>query len=126
MPEGKPELFTDVNKVSDWDNPSDLEKKHVPIISAPDTVKAGECFDVTVEVGKLLDHPNQRAHFIEFIELYAGHVYLARMDFTAVTTCPVMKVCVQLEADCGQLRAFERCNIHGVWESDKPITVEPA
>jgi superoxide reductase len=102
---------------------TDLEKKHLPVITAPDLVKPGECFEVAVEVGKLLAHPNENAHFIEFIELYAGHVYLARQDFTARTTCPTMKVCVRLDEHLGPLRAFERCNLHGVWEAAKPIVV---
>ena len=119
----KKDLFAQVNTPEDRDNPTDLEKKHVPVITAPDKVKPGECFEVIVEVGKLLKHPNEPAHFIEFVELYAGDVYLARMDFTAKTTCPTMKVCVALEKDRGSLRAFERCNLHGVWEATKPIEV---
>jgi superoxide reductase len=124
MAEEKPDLFAQVNQPKDWDDLTDLEKKHVPVITAPEKVKAGECFEVTVEVGKLLAHPNEIAHFIGFIELYAGHIHLARMDFTARTTCPVMKVCVALPKDLGPLRAFERCNLHGAWEASKPITVE--
>ncbi|MFW6164237.1 MAG: class II SORL domain-containing protein [Planctomycetota bacterium] len=124
MAEQKTDLFAQVNTPQDPDNPTDLEKKHIPVITAPDSVKSGECFEVTVEVGKLLDHPNEKAHFIQFVELYAGHVYLARMHFTAEMTCPVMKTCVALPKDMGPLRAFERCNLHGVWEARKPITVE--
>ncbi len=85
---------------------TDLEKKHFPAITAPDHVKAGECFEVTVEIGKLLPHPNENAHFIESIELYAGHACLARLDLTARTTCPVLRVCVALDKDLGPLRAF--------------------
>ena len=118
-----PDLFAGINRPKDPNNLTDLEKKHIPVITAPDKVKPGECFEVVVEVGKLLAHPNENAHFIEFIELYAGHVYLARMDFTARATCPVMKVCVSLGKDLGPLRVFERCNLHAVWEADKPITV---
>ncbi len=123
MPEEKVDLFAQVNEPKDWGNPTDLEKKHIPVITAPEKVKAGERFEVTVEVGKLLAHPNELAHYIEFIELYAGHVYLARVDLTAKTTCPIAKVCVALPKDLGPLRAFERCNLHGVWEVTKPITV---
>jgi superoxide reductase len=86
-------------------------------------VKAGECFEVVVEVGKLVAHPNEIGHFIEFVELYVGDVYVARQDLTAVRTCPVLKVCLNLERDLGPLRAFARCNLHGVWEAAKPIKV---
>ncbi len=121
--QARPALFFQVNSPKDPDNMTDLEKKHFPVITAPDAVKPGECFEVTVEIGKLLAHPNELGHFIEFIELYAGHTYLVRMDFTAVSTCPTMKVCMALEKDCGALRAFARCNLHGVWEADNPIVV---
>lgn len=108
-------LFCGVNRVKDPDNMTDLEKKHLPVISAPQAVKKDECFEVTVEVGKLLAHPNEPAHFIQFIELYMDDTYLARMDFTARTTCPTMKLCLSLDHAHGKLRAYERCNLHGVW-----------
>jgi len=117
------DIFCGVNTVKDLKNATDLEKKHLPIITAPKKVKKGECFEVTVEVGKLLKHPNEPGHFIQFIELYAGDTYLARMDFTAKTTCPVMKACVSLDHAHGKLRAFERCNLHGTWENDIDIEV---
>jgi superoxide reductase len=117
------DIFCGVNIVQNSDQASDLERKHVPIITAPDRVKKGECFEVTVEVGKLLKHPNEPGHFIQFVELYAGQTYLARMDFTARTTCPTMKVCVALDHSHGKLRAFERCNLHGCWEYEVDIEV---
>ena len=117
------DIFCGVNVVKDPENMTDLEKKHLPIITAPNSVKKGEYFEVMVEVGKLMAHPNEPGHHIEFIELYAGHTYLARMDFTAKTTCPTMKVCVELERNYGKLRAFEHCNLHGTWESDADIEV---
>jgi superoxide reductase len=117
------DIFCGVNTVSEVDDATDLEKKHLPIITAPRKVKKGEHFEVTVEVGKLMQHPNEPGHFIQFIELYAGQTYLARMDFTAKTTCPVMKTCVSLDHGHNTLRAFERCNLHGVWENEVEIEV---
>ncbi len=73
------DLFCGVNVIKDPENMTDLEKKHMPIITAPKSIRKGECFEVTVEVGKLMQHPNEPAHHIEFIELYADHSYLARM-----------------------------------------------
>ena len=117
------DLFKGVNHPGDVENLTDLQRKHLPVITAPDQARPGECFEVVLEVGKLLAHPNENAHFIEFVELYAGDVYLARQDFTARTTCPVMKVCVALDTELGPLRAFARCNLHGVWEAVKPISI---
>ncbi|MHC4792263.1 MAG: desulfoferrodoxin family protein, partial [Planctomycetota bacterium] len=88
------DLFCGVNKVKDTNNMTDLEKKHLPVITAPKSVKKGQCFEILIEVGKLLAHPNEPGHYIEFIELYADHTYLARIDLTARRTCPIMKTCV--------------------------------
>jgi superoxide reductase len=116
-------LFCGVNTVKDPANMTDLEKKHLPIITAPQRVSKGECFEVMVEVGKLMQHPNENAHYMEFIELYADHTYLSRIDFTARTTCPIMKVCVSLDHTHGRLRAFAHCNLHGTWEGQAEIEV---
>jgi len=117
------DLLCGVNIVGDVDKASDLEKKHLPVVSAPQKVKKGECFEVEVEVGKLLEHPNEPGHFIEFVELYAGDTYLARMDFAPKTTRPIMKTSVTLDHRHGMLRAFSRCNLHGTWENDLDIEV---
>lgn len=123
VPECKEDIFCGVNTTVEIKEASDLEKKHLPIITAPKRIKKGEHFEVTVEVGKLLTHPNEPGHFIEFIELYAGDTYLCRMDFTAKTTCPILKACVCLDHAHGKLRAFERCNLHGTWENEIDIEV---
>ena len=116
-------LFCGVNRVANPDEMTDLEKKHLPVITAPEAIKKGACTEVVVEVGTLLDHPNEPAHSIQFIELYADETYLARMDFTASTTCPLMKVCVSLDHIHEKLRAFGYCNLHGTWEGDLAVEV---
>lgn len=124
--ECKDNLFCGVNapESDDPEKMSDLEKKHVPVITAPDSIKKGECFEVTVEVGKHLAHPNEPGHFINFVELYADHTYLGRQHFIHTTTCPVAKFCVQLDHIHKELRAFEWCNLHGTWEGTKELSVE--
>ncbi len=117
------DLFCGINMVKDMENMTDLEKKHIPVISAPKSIKKGECFEATVEIGKYLEHPNETMHYIEFIELYADHTYLARMDFTSRTTMPVMKVSLSLDHIHGKLRAFARCNLHGIWEGHAEISM---
>jgi len=118
-------LFCQVNHPKDPANLTDLEKKHLPVISVPDRLKAGETFEVTVEVGKLLAHPNEPAHFIEWIDLYANYVFLARLSLSAATTQPTLKVPVTLPHGIKQLtlRAFQRCNLHGVWEGTREVTI---
>lgn len=117
------DLFCGVNVVKDSEHMTDLEKKHLPIITAPASIRKDECFEVLIEVGKLLAHPNEPGHYIEFMELYADRTYLARMDLTARSTCPIMKTCVSLGHIHGKLRAFAHCNLHGVWEGQAEIEV---
>jgi hypothetical protein len=41
-------LFCGINIPKDLANLSDMEKKHLPVIEAPDEVKAGEPFQATL------------------------------------------------------------------------------
>lgn len=115
------DLFCGINRARE--EMTDLEKKHIPVITAPDRVKKGEPFEVLIEVGKLLAHPNEVSHFIEWIELYSGDTFLARFDLTPVLSHPKVKATIAL-THSHPLRALERCNLHGVWEGKKEITVE--
>jgi len=116
-------LFAGVNEANDPHNLTDLEAKHIPTIGAPSQIRAGEPFGATVKVGAALPHPNERSHFIEFIELYADDVLLARVSLTAVSTNPEVSLSVCLSAPAEQLRALARCNIHGTWIAAVPISI---
>jgi len=95
---------------------TDLEKKHIPVIDAPSKVKAGESFEITVEVGKYMKHPNENAHYIEWVELLSGDTFLARTDLIPVMTTPKVTFTVSL-THAHPLKARTRCNLHGLWES---------
>lgn len=85
------DMLCGVNQPKDPKNLSDLEKKHIPVITAPDKVgKDGE-FEVKVEIGKLLVHPNEPGHFIEWIELYCGDTFLGEAYFSGGTSFPNLK-----------------------------------
>lgn len=117
------DLFVGVNEAEDPKNLSDLEKKHLPAVDAPDSVAMGECFELTAEVGRLLAHPNEHSHFIEFLDVYADETYLARADFTDVTACPKVTFRLRLNHPARELRVYERCSQHGVWVTRRPIEV---
>ena len=103
-------------------------EKHVPIIDAPSSVKAGEPFMVTVEVGKNVPHPNTVEHHIKSIQLYAlaeGSQYVVNVGtFELGPTFVVPKVTlpVILQKD-STLYALGYCNIHGVWDNSVEIKV---
>jgi superoxide reductase len=118
------DILCGVNVPKDGNNPTDLEKKHIPVITGPEKVKKDQSFDVTVEVGKLLAHPNEPAHFIEWIELYCGDTFLARISLSGGVSSPKISIPVKLSHAHGPLKVWEKCNLHGLWESTKDIKVE--
>lgn len=117
----KDDILCGVNIAKNEKDMTDLEKKHTPIIEPPDLAKAGEPFEVVVEVGKLLKHPNEPNHFIEWIELYSGDTFLTRVDLTAELTDPKVTIPIRLTHP-HTMKARARCNIHGVWEGKKDLT----
>jgi superoxide reductase len=94
---------------------------HTPVITAPDTVKAGEAFDVTVTVGQT-PHPSETGHFIRYIALYAGDVEIARADLTPTLALPRVTFRVQLAAST-TLRALSAPNHSAAWVAQKKVTV---
>lgn len=128
--------IADLVQSADW-----KAEKHVPVIEAPDKVKAGEKANIEVCVGKEIAHPNTTEHHIRWIKLYfkpdnAKFAFeVANFEFTAhgestegankgpVYTEPVGKAAIKLSSS-GTLIAEAYCNIHGLWEGYKNIIVE--
>ncbi|WP_100065253.1 class II SORL domain-containing protein [Miniphocaeibacter massiliensis] len=116
-------------QTADWKG-----EKHVPAIDAPTTVKAGEEFEVAVQVGKEIEHPNTFEHHIVWVKLYylpkdaKLPVEIGNYDFSAhgeaeALTSP--KVVTKLKLNkCGKLISTSYCNIHGLWTSEVDITIE--
>lgn len=102
---------------------SELEQKHLPVISAPQKVKRDEAFEVTIEVGKYKAHPNEPGHFIEWIELYSGDTLLFRVSLSGSLSQPRVIIPVKLTHAHGPLKARAKCNLHGLWEGTKDIEV---
>lgn len=120
---------------ADW-----KKEKHVPVITCPEQVKAGEFFNVEVTIGKEIAHPNTTEHFIAWIALYfqpEGEKFtheVGRYQFAAhgesvagPNQGPVyahhgVTTAVKLNKS-GTLHALALCNIHGLWESSQEIKV---
>ncbi|MFH1850002.1 MAG: class II SORL domain-containing protein [archaeon] len=116
-------LLCGVNSPKDWNAMTDLEKKHLPVIDAPEKVMRGKAFEVTITVGKLLAHPNEPGHFVQFLELYSGNTLLGRVDLVPEQASPRVVMTVALNHS-HPLRAFAHCNLHGTWEYKKDIKLE--
>ena len=121
-------LFETINRVKDPSNKTPLEKSHAPVLIAPQTVKSGQPFAVEVNIGEVI-HPMGQSHWIEFIELDIGNEPAGRIDFQprgylgpkVTFTITLTKESIPLGKVT--LIAYQRCNLHGYWESSVDITV---
>lgn len=109
-------------------------EKHVPVIHTPDKVQAGEKFELKVSIGDAIGHPNTLEHYIAWFKVFFHPegakfpVEIASFNFAAhgegeSFTEPVGATTVKLNKS-GTFHAVSYCNIHGLWENTKEITVE--
>jgi superoxide reductase len=119
---------------ADW-----KKEKHVPVIEAPDKVKAGELFEVKVSLGKEIAHPNTTEHHIRWIAVYFQPegapvpTEIGNFEFSAhgesasgpnqgpLYTAPSVVVTLRTDKP-GLLQALSYCNIHGVWENTAEVS----
>ena len=115
-------------------------EKHVPVIDCPVEFKAGEPTTITVTVGKGMNHPNTASHHIRWIHLYfipadstlpyeiASFQFTAHGESVLGTDTSTLYTDPKISVDFrtgvpGVFYATAYCNIHGLWESAKAITV---
>lgn len=127
--------FRDLLQSADW-----KKEKHVPVIDAPDKVKKGEFFNVTVTVGKEVAHPNTTVHHIRWISVYfmadsaKFPSQIGRFEFTShgesaegpdlSTIYTGAMAAFGMKTDKpGTMLVTSYCNIHGLWQSAKRILV---
>ena len=114
-------------KTADW-----KAEKHVPVITAPAKVVAGQAFEVEGAVGKEIPHPNTVEHHIAWIALHfvpegsPVSVEIGRVDLSShgpdVATASTAKFSVQLQKG-GVLYATAYCNLHGLWSSSASLSL---
>lgn len=115
------DLFRGINRVQYPAKKTELEKKHAPVIEAPDKIKAGVPFAVTVTVGEIV-HPMVNGHYIQYVELLAGNEPAGRVDFRPGLNQPVVTFQLVLDKPV-TLVAREYCNLHGLWESRREVAL---
>jgi len=126
----------DLYQAADW-----KVEKHVPVIECPDAVSADEIFEVKVSLGKEVAHPNTTEHHIRWIQLFfkpEGDKFsyqIGSFEFTAhgesvdgpdkgpVYTNHAVQASLKVNR-AGTLIATALCNIHGLWQSSKPLAVK--
>ena len=104
---------------------STFDVKHTPRIVAPDSVKRGQWFDVTVTVGAAgSEHPSLGEHFVRYVALYKDTVEIARIYLHPVFSAPKVTFTVALD-EGGLLRALAEPTHSSAWEASKKISVQP-
>lgn len=101
-----------------------FDPKHTPKITAPDSVKRGEWFDVTVSVGAESDHPSLSEHAVRYIALYINTAEISRVYLHPVYSFPKVTFTIALD-EGGALRAVEEPTHSAAWEASKKIAVRP-
>ena len=101
-----------------------FDAKHSPKIVAPDSVKRGEWFTVTVSVGQGSQHPSLQEHFVRYVALYKDSVEIARTYLHPVYSAPIVTFTIALD-EGGSLRAVEEPTHSSAWETSKKIDVRP-
>jgi superoxide reductase len=110
--------LTELNRPKDWKSLTNMDKKHLPIVTAPPSVKANEPFEVTIKIGGVdgVDHPNLLGHWINWVMLYADLRPIGQVFFyPTMTNGYSAKLHVTLGGSA-TLVAQAYCNLHGIWE----------
>jgi superoxide reductase len=101
-----------------------IDPKHTPKITAPDSVRRGAWFNVTVSVGAGSLHPSLSEHFVRYVALYKDTVEIARAYLHPVYSSPTVTFTVALD-EGGSLTAIAEPTHSAAWEASKKITVIP-
>ena len=100
------------------------DPKHTPKIEAPDSVRRGQWFKVTVTVGAGSMHPSLQEHFVRYIALYKDTVEISRVYLHPVYSAPVVTFTIALD-EGGTLRAIAEPTHSAGWEATRKIAVVP-
>jgi superoxide reductase len=101
-----------------------VDPKHTPRIIAPDSVKRGQWFEVSVSVGVGSMHPSLAEHFVRYIALYKDTVEISRIYLHPVYSAPKVTFTIALD-EGGMLRAEAEPTHSSAWQASKRITVGP-
>lgn len=120
-------LFEGINRAKDPANKTGLEKKHVPVISAPAKVKAGEPFNVDVVIGEIV-HPMGPSHWIEYAQFNiinepAGTVIFRSKGFLKPKARFNVVLDDNYKGKTVPLVVQLKCNLHGIWENYANVEV---
>ena len=101
--------------------------KHTPHIEAPDGIKAGEEFMVTVIVGKEVPHPSTAEHHIKWVQVFAevegrpyNPIHVATLDLGPAYGEPKVTFSIRLKKT-SKLWVLGYCSLHGLWRTQRVL-----
>jgi superoxide reductase len=100
------------------------DAKHTPKLTAPESVKRGQWFEVIVVVGAGGEHPSLSEHHVRYIALYKDTAEIARVYLHPVFSAPRVTFTIALD-EGGMLRAIAEPTHSAAWEASKRISVAP-
>lgn len=103
---------------------SSFDAKHTPKLTAPDSVKRGQWFEVSVSVGAGGEHPSLSEHHVRYIALYKDTAEISRVYLHPVLSAPRVTFTIALD-EGGTLRALAEPTHSAAWEASRKITVVP-
>ncbi len=122
--------YVDIDQV-EREARKDYIDRHSPFIYCADTAKAGEPFEVKIQVGKEYEHPDDTDHYVSTITLFNRETKLAEATLFAGALGgqghkgkATVTFTIVLDRNA-KLVAHAYCTKHGIWEGEpKEVTVE--
>lgn len=120
-------LFQGINRVKNPADKSTLEKLHAPVITAPEKVKAGEIFNVSVSIGSVL-HPMGPEHWIEHLQLNLGNEPAGTLTFRSRGYMEPegrfnLKLGPDFKGKTASIAVQIKCNLHGIWQNYRNVEI---
>ncbi len=114
---------SELNRLTNKETPSILEKKHVPLVIAPKEVKKGQWFQVEVKVGFQIEHPSTPGHWIEEITILVDGKKISELENEiGGIASPNGYFTIRLN-ESATIEAIADCNLHGKWISE-PVKIK--
>jgi len=109
-----------INTPQDVNNLTELEKKHIPVITV--VKKCGlipeGCTDVHAKMGEI-QHPMTPEHSIIEIDFYIDKEFISRVKLTPQKLNPAAGL--HLKVATGKLSVISHCNLHGAWIKEQEL-----
>ena len=113
-------ILEPIHFVEDLESAGDFERKHTPHIALAQIEGKTQ---VTVDAGFYVAHPNEPAHFFNYLEVLVDGVPVAHFDGAAGLVDPHIELVLNLEPGA-VVSALASCNMHGVWKAERSVTAE--